>query len=169
MTTRPRPLLRTTARAAARLLPAAALGIVVLVGLAPPARADVPPYRIDCGPVTCSTYVSRPATAAVARALDRYSEASNATIGVAAAGACAATGVAGPAALACGGIGTIYGGYTVDQFVAAAEQGSCVRMRYPNVHGTARPAGLPPTVDIQKVVPSLGWVVELDSSGFCAG
>ena len=169
MTNRPWSLLRTLAVAAARLLPAAALGLVLLIGLAPAAQADVPPYRIDCGPVTCSTYISRPATAAVARSLARYANASNATIATAAGGACAATGVGGVAAVACAGIGGIYGGYAVDQFVAASQQKACIRMRYPNVHGTAQPVGLPPTLDIQKVLPTLGWVVAPDSSGFCAG
>lgn len=99
---------------------------VTLGGAAFPVVAD-PAVTVDCGWITRSYYLSRAVTKKIADKLARYQNASTATIAAIAGAACApATSVA---AAICAGAGAIYGGFMVDQFLAAKRQNKCIRYR----------------------------------------
>ena len=157
---------RPSAPLARRLGLLVVLGIAVLLGSAgPAAAAAVPALSIHCGTVTCSTYLSRAETAAIAGGVGRYQNASNAANGAAFSETCTSTGVGALAAAGCGAIGAVYGGYAVDQFVEAARTGSCVRMVYPKVPDIR---GVSPLVPYNpQNIPALGWSVRVDRSGYC--
>jgi hypothetical protein len=156
----------TSAPLVRRLVVPLLLGIAVLLGSAGTAQAaPVPALGIHCGTVTCSTYLSRAETAAVAGGVGRYQNASNAAIGGAFAVTCTSTGVGAVAAAGCGAIGAVYGGYAVDQFVEAAKTASCVRMVYPKAPDIR---GVSPLVPYNpQNIPSLGWSIRVDRSGYC--
>ena len=138
-----------------RLLVAALLsvGIVLSGALAGSATAQAAPaFRTgvsnSCGVVTCSAYLSRGTTRAIADKVARYQNASTASIAGAFAGACFPVG--GWPALACGTAGAIFGGFAVDQFVQARNTNACIRLRYVRPIGAQQPQGVLIYVDRSK-------------------
>jgi len=119
------------ARAVATPQPASTnkTGPVAAVGgkIDPTTNATTPYGVYTCDWISCSHYLKRSVTRTIADKVARYQNASTATIAGAFAVACAPLG--GVGAAVCGAVGGIYGGYAIDQFLAARSRNACIRLR----------------------------------------
>lgn len=100
-----------------------------ILGNAPAAQArSAKNYKVKCGYVTCSLYVSRSQTKKIAEYVDRNSDTIQGGGATLVGGACLPL---GPwAALACGGIGVNRIAQFSDTVKGAGSQGNCLRMRF---------------------------------------
>ncbi|MGL5406763.1 MAG: hypothetical protein ACRDAX_08310 [Propionibacteriaceae bacterium] len=76
----------------------------------------------------CKLVLSRTTTRQVANGVSRYANLSAGAIAGAFGVACAPIG--GVGAAVCAGLGYMYGGYAIDQFIAARNEGNCISVRY---------------------------------------
>lgn len=119
----------TQAFATPRPAPTNELGSAVArSGKIDPTTNATTPYGVyTCDWISCSHYLKRSVTRTIADKVARYQNASTATIAGAFAVACAPIG--GVGAVVCGSVGAIYGGYAIDQFLAARSRNACIRLR----------------------------------------